>query len=287
MARTINECYAYITTNLQTEFNAVGITIDPTTWSKRNVLRNICYTIAIAQALVEQLQDEAITQMNDIMNKSVAATKAWIQAKMFEFQYSATAPQYLSIINNVPAYAVVDETLQIITACSVSTTVVNQVNIKVAKGSPLTALSAGELSEAQIYIDQLGTAGVVYNVISQDADKIYIEANIYYQSGYSAVIQTNVINELDLYLESLSIEEFNGYIYVSNLLRFMRSIDGVNDVELVQVSCRYDSQTFGTGINLVVGSDVINRRYLTGAGYAIQETTSGQTFSDSLTFIAE
>jgi hypothetical protein len=287
MARTVQECNDYIVTNLVTEFAAVGITIDPNLWSKRNLLRNICYTFAIAQSLFEQLADISIAAMQDIQTKSAAATKAWIQDKMFKFQYSATTPQYVQMVNGIPQYPVVNDTLKIITACSVATSVTQTVNIKVAKGDPLSALAAGELTAAQDYIDTIGTAGINYVVLSDDADKLYIEANIYYRGSYAAVIQANVIDAIDAYLLNLSRTDFNGYIYVADLVKMIDNIEGVNDVELVNVKARYDSQSFGAGIDLVTAGDVVQRRYLAGAGYLIQEDTVGYTFADSLTFIAE
>lgn len=225
--------------------------------------------------------------MKDIKTKSAAETKAWIHDKMIKFQYSVTTPQYVQMVNGIPQYPVVNDTLKIITACSVATSVTQTVNIKVAKGDPLSALAAGELTAAQDYIDTIGTAGINYVVLSDDADKLYVEANIYYRGSYSAVIQANVIDAIDAYLLNLSRTDFNGYIYVADLVKMIDNIEGVNDVELVNVKSRYDSQSFGTGIDLVIAGDVVQRRYLAGAGYLIQEDTVGYTFADSLTFIAE
>lgn len=287
MARTVQECYDYITTNLTTEFATVGITIVPALWSRRNVLRNICYTFAIAQALFEQLQDLALAQMEAVQAISAAATPLWIQDKMFKFQYSATNPQVLQIINDVPAYAVVDTDLQIIKGCSVNTTVVNSVIIKTAKSSPLEALSVGEVAAAQTYIDQLGTAGINYTVLSLDSDKLYVEAQVFFQGLYSAVIQSTVIAALDSYLENLSTNNFNGYVYALEVEQVIRAVEGVNDVVVNRVSGRYDAQTVLTGIDLVLANELVNRRYLTGAGYIIQEDTANYTFADTLTFTAE
>jgi hypothetical protein len=287
MARTVQECYDYITTNLVTEFAAVGVTINPSTWSKRNVLRNICYTIAISQALLEQLNDLSLQKMQDVQKVSAAASSYWLQDKMFKFQYSTSNPQVLQVANGVVGYAVEDATLRIIKACSVSSTVAQTVVLKVAKGSPLGALSSLEITAAETYVDQLGTAGIIYNVISLAADKLYLEADIYYDSAYNAVISAAVIKALQDYLETLSTTNFDGYIYVREVEKLIKNVPGVNDVVIQQMSGRLDSQGFGAGIDLVLGADTLNRRYQAGAGYLVEETTSGQTFTDSLNFIAE
>lgn len=287
MARTVQECYDYITTNLVTQFASAGMTIDPANWSKRNILRNVCYTMAIAQSLLEQLNDLSLAKMTDVQKKSAAASHAWLQDKMFKFQYSASNPQVLQVVNGVVGYATEDETLRIVKACSVSSTVSQTVNIKVAKGSPLEALSVSELSAAQTYIGLFGTAGIIYNVSSADPDKLYIAADVYYDSAYAAVISATVIKALQDYLETLSTTNFDGYIYVREVEKLIKAVPGVNDVVIQQMSGRLDSQSFGAGIDLVLGADTLNRRYQAGAGYLVEETTSGKTFTDSLTFIAE
>ena len=164
MARSVSNINDYIVSNLVTNFAAIGITINPLLWSKRNLLRLICYTVAISQALMEQLQDLFRQNIELTVSKAAAASALWVQDKMFKFQYSATNPQIIALINTVPTYAVVDPTLLLITACSVTTDVSNSVNIKVAKGNPLVALAAPEISSAQGYINIIGIAGINYNV---------------------------------------------------------------------------------------------------------------------------
>lgn len=287
MARSINDINNIIVTNLVTQFSNVGITINPTTWSKRNILRLICYTFAIAQNIAEQLQDLSIAQMLDIQSKSVASTKLWLQFKMFNFQYSATNPQVLQVINNVPTYPTIDKNLQIVKACSVSSTLNQNVLIKIAKNDPLEALSNAEKTEAQAYIDALGVAGITYVVQSLASDKIMIEGTIYYKGSYSSVIETNVIAQIRSYFYNLSKTDFNGYLYVTDLINFIKSIDGVNDIQLENLQCRLDSQSVGGGISLVVNGDIQTRRYLSGAGYMRDETTFGYRLLDKIIYIAE
>lgn len=98
MARSVAEINNYIVTNLVSQFASQGITITPTLWSKRNILRLVCYTVAIAQALLEQLQDIFIQRVEDIQGRSAAASILWLQDKFFKFQYNATTPQILQAV---------------------------------------------------------------------------------------------------------------------------------------------------------------------------------------------
>lgn len=288
MARTVQQCNDYIVSNLVTQFASVGITISPTLWSKTNFIRLLSWSFAIAQSLGEQLQDIAISKMQSIADISTAGNAPWLQDTVFKFQYSATTPQYLIFTAGVPSYAVVNESLRIVTACSISTTVTNVVNIKVAKGTTtLAALSGPELTALQGYVALKGTAGIAYNVSSSDPDRLYLEGTIYYKGLYSAVISANVIAAIDSYLLNLSKTRFGGDILMSDIEGVVRNIEGVNDVVFERVSLRYSTQSVLGAIDLVLAGDWINRKYTFGSGYCKQEDTATYTFADKLTFVAE
>jgi len=288
MARTVAAVQTQIETELVAAFAAVNVTIDPTKWSKRNMMRLFCYIFAVCTAYLEQLMDTLKTSLEETASQSAAASPLWIQAQMFLFQYSATDPQVIQLINTVPQYPVVDSTLRIITACSVTSTTPNEVTIKVAKSDPFQALTAlTELAAAQGYINYLGTTGINYTVVSLDADRIYVDANIYYQGQYSSVIQANVIAAIDAFLQNLSITNFDGSLKMTDLENIIRNVQGVNDVVLVNVRGRAAADPFSNGIDLILNQKVVQRLWNTVAGYCIQEDTVGETFADTLNFVVE
>lgn len=287
MARTVAQIQQEINTNLVTNLSSVGITIDPTQWSNKNVLRLIVFTLATGIAILEQLMDVFTAMINALIAAASAATQLWIQSKMFQFQYDATTPQLVQLINNVVQYPVVDPTKRIITACAVSSTQPNNVTIKVAKGSPLQSLAGPELAAAQGYINLIGTIGIDYNIISQNPDQIYIQATIWFSGQYASVIQASVIAAITNWLANLSITRFDGSIQMSDLESFIRSIPGVNDVTLVNVRGRADAVPFASGVDFILNTATLQRLWNTSAGYAIPETTATKTLADSLTFNAQ
>ena len=287
MARSVDEINAYIKAQLVTNFAAIGITIDPATWSKRNMLRAICFTVATCQALLEQLQDLFQQTIEDIAAKAPAASAPWVQDKMFKFQYSATDPQIIALVDTVPIYPVVDPLLRIITACSVTSSVANETSVKVAKGNPFVALSAPEKSAAQGYINIIGVAGINYVVVSLESDKMYIDADIYYQGQYASVIQANVIAAIEAWFVDRATNNFNGAVEMADLEQVINSVNGVNDVVLNNVRGRADADLFSSGIDFILGTQVIQRKWSTVAGYIGQEDTATKTFADTLNFIAE
>lgn len=255
-----------------------------TSTSKRAIYRLLTYIVAVAINGLEQLIDIFTTDVEAIAAAASPATPAWIQEQILKFQYSETTPQVIQLINFAPAYPVVDESLRIITRCSVTTNLSNSVIIKVATGEPPTALTAPQLAALQSYINDIGIAGVIYNATSEASDKLYVQANVYYQGQYSAVIAQNVVEAIENFLAAIP---FNGQMKISDLEEAITSVEGVNDVLLVNVKARADGTAFASGSFLVQNQQTIGRLWSTVAGYMVGETESGNTLADSLTFIAE
>jgi len=251
--------------------------------SKRAIWRLFTFVQATAILTLEQLIDVFKLETEVIIASGTPATPSWIADKINKFQYSTTNPQIVQLINLVPTYPTVDTSLLLITRVGVTTTVSNKVQIKVAKSEPPVALLAPELSALQGYINTIGIAGIDYLVTSTNADQIYIDADIYYNGQYSAVIQANVISAINTLLSTLP---FNGNFKVSDLEVAIRSIVGVTDVVLNNVTIRTDAQTIAQGAKLIQNNTIISRFYPTVAGYIISETTSGSTLTDSLLFVA-
>jgi hypothetical protein len=287
MARTVNQINSQIQTALVSNFAAIGITVDPTQWSKRNIMGLFCFAFAVCAAYIEQLMDFLKTSLETTAAQSAAASPLWIQNQMFLFQYSDNNPQVILLSNGAWAYPVVDPTLRIITACSVNSTSPNQVSIKIATGNPFVALLSNQIAAAQGFINLIGTAGIIYAIQSLNSDKLYINANIYFQGQYASVIQTNVINALNSFLQNLSITNFNGSIKMTDLESTIRGVAGIDDVVLLNVRGRKDTDSYSAGINLVLNSTVIQRLWNPISGYVSEETTTRNTFADTLNFIAE
>lgn len=283
MARTVEEVQEQIIAAKNADSNLSSLTSD----SHRAIWRAWTRIIALAIVTLEQLKDLWVSEVEAIVARSSPANKLWIQNKMFEFQYDATSPQIVQLIGMEIKYPTIDATKRIITACSPVTDVNNTVNIKVAKGSPYVKLSTSEKSAAQDYINTLGTAGITYNVISEDADRLYIEADIYFKGQYSAVIKTTVIDTLNAYYQKLSLVNFDGSLKMSDLESVIRNVEGVEDVVLKNVKGRPNAIAFPGGTYFIQNNAVVQRLWRTAAGYLVQEDTAGSTYNETLNFIAQ
>lgn len=281
MARQISEIQQQMLDNIAAD-TTLGTLLTST--SKRAIYRLFTYIVAVAINALEQLIDIFTATVEDIATKAAPATSSWLQNQILKFQYSATTPQVIQLINYAPAYPLVDETLRIISRCSVTTNLSSSVLIKVATGTTPAALSAPQLSALQSYVSQIGIAGVNYSVTSDTSDKLFVQANVYYLGQYSAVISANVVAAIEAYLSAIP---FNGQVKITDIEDAITGVEGVTDVVLVNVRARGNSTAFSSGSFLVQNQQTIGRLWSTVAGYIVGETTSGNTLTDSLTFIPE
>lgn len=231
----------------------------------------------------EQLVDTKKDEIDTAIANSAVGTAAWLQNKIFDFQYSATNTQVLSLVNYAPKYATVDTTLQIISRCAVVSDLNKVVKIKVATGTIPTTLSANQYSSLYAYIDLILQCGISFDLVNLTADKLYIEAEVYYDGQYIDVIQTNVETAIGTYLETLP---FNGGVVVSELEDTIQAVSGVKDVKLIAIKARQDSVAFASATTVYsLASSVNTRSWDTVAGYIVEETTGGETFADKITYI--
>ena len=254
------------------------------------------YIVASQMFLQETLWDIFKVDLETIASKSPVGSAQWLQDKVFKFQYSATTPQVTQLIDFVPTYPTVDETLRIITRCSIKTSSVNTVDIKVAKSEPPVILTTPELNSLVGYISQtgdgtvagsgvgIGFAGIYYNVKSYTADKLYLNATITYAGQYASTITANVLTAIYNYLANIP---FDSNVKVISLVDAIQSVQGVTDVVVKDMAIRADTTAFTSKTYLVQSSATISSYLPTFAGYIVEETTSGETFTDKLIFVAQ
>lgn len=254
-----------------------------TSTSKRAIWRLWTFIIATAISLLEQLIDLFKVEVETIVSKAAPGSPQWLQDQVFKFQYDDNNPQILQLIDLVPQYPVVDENLRIITRCSVTTDIANNVTVKVAKGTTPGPLSGPELSALTSYVRIKGVAGITYNPISSESDKLFVEAQVYYNGLFSAVIKANVITAIDTFLAGIP---FNGVVKVSDLERAILAVDGVTDIVLNNVMARADATAQMAGTFLVVNNTLASRTWPTLAGYIIAETGTYAP-ANYLTFISQ
>lgn len=284
MARSVND--------IQTQMLS-AIAADPvlgpllTSVSSFAIYRLFTFIVAAAIAILEQFIDVFTANTEAKIAAGAAASEAWLQAQAFLFQYSTTSPQIAQLATGPGAtyawfYPTVNPALRVVTQCAVTTDLAGIVTIKVAGAGG--ALTSGEVTALQDFYNTIGTAGITYSVVSLPADELYVQAIVFYVGQFSDVISADVIAAITTFLTKLP---FNGTMKVSDLLDAIKSVPGVTDCILQNVSARADATAFGSGTGLVVAQAWSARIWPSVAGYMIPETTSGQTLDSTLTFTSD
>jgi len=267
MARKVEEIQAGIILDVQ----AIPELAEASSTSRRALWRLWSFVVASAIMLLEQIIDVFRDETDLKISKAIPGTRDWLAQKILEFQYSATAPQIVQLVDLAPLYPILDKALRLVTRVSVVSTISNRVIIKTAKNEPPEPLTPTELAALQSYVNIIGVAGITYNCLSSDADRLYIDAEVFYDGQYSTVIAGTVNNAIDVFLASLP---FNGVFKVSDLEIVIRNVTGVNDVLINNLKVRAESTAFSSGTFLVQNKTTISRIFPTISGYIIAEDST-------------
>lgn len=256
---------------------------------------------AVGQNLFEQLCDLFQTNMETLIANAPAITAQWVVAMCKYFQYSASNPQVaqVNVSDAYPfvtiGYPAVNTTYNVVTQAACVNNSNNQVIIKVTGASgPLDGSPgiSGPVCTALIsYLNEILPPNIGYLLVNDAADQIYINANIYYNAGYSGIIRTNVPAAITAYLQAIP---FNGIFQLSDLEQAILNVPGVDDVVFINVYWRKGSDTAPSGgppptnepNQLVHNQTLVARNYQTYAGYVITEQTSNYQVGQSLNYIA-
>jgi hypothetical protein len=249
-------------------------------------------------AVLEQLIDVFKSNTEETIKSAPVGSEPWLQAKVLEFQYDAVVPQVITLVDFSPQYVPVDPSKRIISRVSVNTGTNNNVLVKVATGNPPVALSGPQLSALQAYLSDngdgttagkgvgIGFSGIRYVASSIASDKLFLSGTIYYNAQYSGTIQAAVIAAINAYLASLSPVNLNGVVTLLGLTDAIQGATGVNNLLLSDVAIRANATAFSSKTYLRQAQTDIIISYPLFAGYAEEETTGGETFTDRLTFTA-
>ncbi len=273
MSRSTQEIKASILTKIEEDS-----TLSALNSTSQTAIYNL-FAFVIAQNINfhEQLWDILKAELEEIALESVPGTGNWWKNQILSFQYG----DVIQLIDYRPTYTDLDESKRIITRCAVSQESSRRVTLKVAKGSTietLSALSETELSALKDYVDNIKFVGTVTDVISLNADRLKITANIYYSGQYvSTTVLTNVKDAIGNYLATIP---FNGVVNKNKLIDAIQNVSGVNDVDISELKGRAEQDSISS-----TNASVFTLNYLTKAGYIITEDTNGHKLDTTLTMI--
>lgn len=287
MARTLEEIKAAMKVSIRTYPSLNNYLFPEDGGSNVGIFNIIIAVVSIAMYTLEVMIDILKTNIQAIADYAPSGNAKWVQSQILKFQYT----DVITLTNSVPGYAVLDLTKRIVTRCSVKQLSSGVLAIKVAKGiSPsLSPLSAPELAALKDYYfgtsttQGIGFAGVRTTFINLAADRMRIEANVYFLGQYvQSTVKANVIIAINNFLGTFSDTAFDGTVFIIKLVDAIQAIAGVSRVTLVSVKARPNTV-------VLASATVIDTQgyYATVAGYIISEDTASNTLSDTITMIEE
>jgi hypothetical protein len=250
MARTITEIHADITNTLVNEFAAIDITINPATWSKVNLLRLITYIVAVCQWTIEQLQDAHKTEINELIATKKPHSLRWYAEKAKAFQIGADLVPEMDYYDNTGKSDDDIEASRIVKYAAVvrqrraNGRVYLRVKAATTSGTDLARLQGFQLEALRAYFARIADAGVDIEVDSEEADRLQLELDVYYNplilgangSRLDGTDNAPVPNAIRTYLKNLP---FNGLFVLAHLVDALQAIEGVEIPHLIKCQTSY------------------------------------------------
>lgn len=287
MARPLETIQNEIKTAIRTYSSLDSYLFPEDGGSKVSVFNVIIYVVSAAIFTFESMIDVLQSTIQTIANSAPSGNAQWVQKQILNFQFG----DVIQLVDFVPTYSPVDETHRIITRCSVKQLGSGVVAIKVAKGTvpSLGPLSGPELAALKDYYfgtsttEGVGFAGVRTTFINLDADRMRVEATVYFLGQYTeATVKTNVIAAIDNFFATFSDTAFDGTVFMIKLVDAIQSVAGVSRVTLTDIKARVATVALGSATDID-----IQGYYTTIAGYLISEDTSSNTLADTITMMEE
>jgi hypothetical protein len=239
MARTISEIKKQMTDAWmadETVIEKYGLETGSGSWNKTQSFESVFpktsiesiffYDLAYAIWENEKLFDVHIGEINAELDTRLAHRQQWYRDKALKFQYPGR-----SLITDTDRYnntGLTDaqiEDLQVVKYCA--TEEYNSVlRIKVAKGAPgaREVLSAAEAAGLEAYLNEIKDAGVMINIINQQADKFSCKMLVLYNPMALDPANKTVENTIKEFVSNL---DFNGEYSNMALIDHLQAISGV------------------------------------------------------------
>jgi hypothetical protein len=261
MTRTINDIQQSILDRmaLSSELSALEVLTENekaslsnlTSTSKVSVWRLFIWIISYAIFVVEAFMDVFRKEITDIVQANKPHNEYWYKQKALAFQYGDT-------LVDTDEYAIIDETKKIIKQVAIIEGD-RELTIKIAtlSGDELVKIDdVDKVNAFKSYMHQVKDAGTHLEFVNENADKLKVDLDFYYNplllksdgtminNPDINVVQTAIVD----YLKSL---DFNGTFQVNRMVDYLQSATGYTDLKLNFVGFKAGIATSFTSINRV------------------------------------
>lgn len=229
------------------------------------IWRRLVWVFAVHSWLMDVLFDAHKREIDLALKNQIFGNRQWYKSISLEFQYGYQLEWNGSryIYTDTTSPAAIDA--KIIKRCAVVPNQ-GQLQLKVAKltGETPTKLSAPEKDAYFDYMSDLAYPSENIVVISEDADELRFELDVFYDpqvmaNDGSLLADPSVFpvkNAVTAYIQDL---DFNGTMYESKMIDQVQQAEGVLDYKLNAIEAKYGNLAYAP----------INRLYVPFAGHMV------------------
>jgi hypothetical protein len=238
--------------------------------SKTAIYRLMVFVVAYAIWLLENIFDTHKAQIDDALYNQKSGTPRWYRNMALAFQYGDGLMLDDDQYNNTGIDEAIIDAKKIIKYCSIKESIESsRLVVKVAgeNGDQLIQLTTDELESFEAYMQEIKYAGVKLLIINNPADKLQLVMTVYRDPLIIDKLGTNIKTggksveiAVRQYIKNLP---FDGELVINDLIDYLRDIDGINNVHIVQANASYLDLVSNTFTPLTA----INVRAIPVAGY--------------------
>ncbi len=251
MSRSISDIKKLITDAFLSDSNlrkAYGIKVGDKwddTFSSVSVENIIIYIFSACTYMLEQMFENFKNDVDNLVTSNIVPTVRWYHSQALKFQlgdkleYDEEKQAY--------DYPVNDEQKKIIKYAAVRDAG-NTIEMLVSKddGGHPVMLSNSDLIAFKHYMSQVKIAGVLLNIQSLPADSIRIEAKIFIDPQILRTDGTRIIDGKSVVIDAIN-EYLKNIVYggtynKTRCVDAIQRVEGVLDIELIQVSAKSSSE---------------------------------------------
>ena len=226
MARTITEIETSITERLAASFTlSTSAAAEWRMWT-----HCMAYCIHVFEVTLDLFKKE----MDDDVEREVAGSLTWYNAKCYEFQMGHEL--VFSTVTGLLRYETVDEDARIVKTASVDVGDDNTLFFRVATmdaDGNIVPLTSNQMLNFKNYIDAIKFAGTKSQIISTDADLVRYRMRVWYNPATPVdTIRGNILTALDAFRVA---QRFGGIIYRHEMLDAVTAVGGVVTAKIAEL----------------------------------------------------
>ncbi|MGN7787426.1 hypothetical protein ACTJIJ_23030 [Niabella sp. 22666] len=248
MARTRLEIQQSIEQILTDEMKAIGVTIEPATWSKTNIFRLCCFVFSFCSHVLESIFDVFKSDVDTELLNRLTHTRLWYANTLKGYMHGHSFDELglydlTGLDDEQIAAAKVVKYASVTEALSDNGSKYLRAKVAGESGSDLEPLTVGQLNGLKVYIEQLRDAGVEVVCESNEPDRIKMIWKIFYNpiildatgSRLDGTANDIVRRTIKDYLKRIA---FDGVYAIQKHEDYVQQVEGVElcPVQLVQTA---------------------------------------------------